>query len=134
MNMVLCLSHPLTDEQILDAQQQLGITRFIEMPDNLATGWKQVPPEPDVPLETLTEVLAFLGKKTAAGDYVLVQGEFGMTCAVVDWCNKNSRIPVYATTIRDYRYEMKPDGTVVNTHTFRHVRFRRYFNCNGSPL
>lgn len=131
MNMALCLSHPLTDEQISDAQTCLGIERFIELPDHLARAWQQVPPEPDVPRQTLTDILTFLQKETAPGDYVLVQGEFGLTFAVVDWCFKSGRIPVYATTVRDYRYETRPDGTIVNTHTFRHVRFRKYFTCDA---
>ena len=132
MNMALCLSHPLTDEQILDARQNLGVTRFIDLPERLTRAWQQVPPEPDVPRETLSDIIAFLERETSADDYVLVQGEFGLTFAVVDWCFKTGRVPVYATTVRDYRYETRPDGTIVNTHTFRHVRFRKYFTSPPS--
>jgi len=88
MNMALCLSHPLTDEQILDARQNLGVTRFIDLPERLTRAWQQVPPEPDVPRETLSDIIAFLERETSADDYVLVQGEFGLTFAVVDGASK----------------------------------------------
>ncbi|MBN2107096.1 MAG: hypothetical protein JW832_06680 [Deltaproteobacteria bacterium] len=134
MKMALCFSHNLTEDQIRDARTNLGIEEFIAMPETLAAAWEQVSPEPDVPADTLTFTLAFLQQATSAGDYVLVQGEFGLTWAVVDWCSRNGRLPVYSTTRRDYSYDTAADGTVRNTHTFRHVRFRRYFNGEGEPV
>lgn len=134
MQMALCFSHMLTDEQQRDARERLGVDVFVEMPKTLAAAWEQVSPEPEVPGDTLHRALSFLKQATVSGDYVLVQGEFGLTWAVVEWCRRNERIPVYSTTQRDYRYETATDGSVRNTHTFRHVRFRRYFDCEGSSL
>jgi len=134
MKMALCFSHHLTAEQERDARDNLHIKQFLPLPESLGQELQQVPPEPDVPEEILANILLFLEQNTAAGDYVLIQSEFGITWAVVDWCARTGRIPVYCTTRREYVRRDGADGSVINTHTFSHVRFRRYFNCEGKAL
>jgi hypothetical protein len=134
MNMALCISHPLTPEQCAHAHDALSVQRFIPMPETLRMLWANVPPTDEIPMEILSVVIAFLKSETVTGDLALIQGEFGLAFAVVDWCGKNGRVPVYCTTKRVYDCETQDDGAVLNRHTFRHVRFRRYFNAEGKAV
>jgi hypothetical protein len=58
---------------------------------------------------------------------VLIQGDFGVTVSLVNYClTHRLGIPVYATTQRQSVDTVQPDGSVVTQRVFRHCRFRRY--------
>ena len=125
-NLHLFFSHALTSEQVKDAQEKLGCKDIISLPYDLQQKWQQIPPEGEIDDFVINPFISYLSQKTDNGDYVLVQGEFGVSFMIVNWCLKNNRIPIYATTKRVVNEEMKSDGSVQKVTRFKHVQFRRY--------
>ena len=116
----------MTMDQIKDAELSLGITTFVEMPDNLKELWRQISPLP-AEIHNLFEPLRqWLENAARPLDFVLIQGDFGATWLMVDFAFKHGLVPVYATTRRKARETVQPDGSVVTEHIFMHQRFRRY--------
>ena len=117
----LLFSHRLTDEQIKDAKESLQVSDFAPLPGELQKSFSNVPPE----LETLTEYAkpfkAYLQEKAKEGDFVLIQGDFGLCFILVEFCKTNNLIPVYATT---KRIAVEENGIKISK--FKHIRFRRY--------
>ena len=122
--MYLLFSHTLTDNQINDAIKNLNIEEFIYLSDELQKKWSNVPPE----LENITEYARdfenFL-ENAKKGDYILIQGDFGLTCYLVNFSKNRGLIPVYATTKRISK-DMKKDGKIIKVSEFKHVKFRKY--------
>ena len=64
---------------------------------------------------------------TNSDDYILIQGDFGATYFLVDYCKKrNYAIPIYATTERKSVEEVQEDGSIKTQRIFKHKRFRLY--------
>jgi hypothetical protein len=122
--MYLFFSHKLTQEQIEEAKKNLKIKEFIYLPDILQKKWSNVPPE----LENITEYARdfenFL-ENAKKGDYILIQGDFGLTCYLVNFSKNRGLIPVYATTKRISK-DMKKDGKIIKVSEFKHIKFRKY--------
>jgi len=123
MKMYLLFSHRLTSEQMEDAKR-MGVEEFVPLPEHLQKKWSNVPAE----LESLDgyadEFFEFLSAADE-GDFVLVQGDFGMCCRVVSFCRQNSLTAVYSTTKRVAK-EIRKGDKVVKISEFRHIRYRRY--------
>jgi len=126
-NLILLFSHTLTPEQIADAKSSLGVENFVSLPENLKNSWGNVPPESDLDFaKYLQPITDFLAQETKANDIVLVQGDFGATFFVVQWCKTQGYIPVYATTERIAMEQTQADGSVVMQKVFKHKAFRKY--------
>jgi hypothetical protein len=123
--MLLLFSHSLTPEQKEDAKKTLFVEEFLSLPDDLQSLWSQVPPEDEIN-DTVQFFIEWIKNHAKKGDIALIQGEFGMTFAISDWCLKEGIVPVYSTTRRDYEQTADENGHIVNRHIFRHVRFRNY--------
>lgn len=122
----LIFSHKLTVEQVRDAKESLGIDEFVSLPDNLQAIWSQVSPYSELPLTELNKIVDWLKFESNKGDYILVQGDFGATFYVVDFCLKNNLIPVYSTSRRISVEKNGNNNKIVKTNIFEHVTFRRY--------
>ena len=123
--MFLLFSHKLTPEQEEDAIKSLGVREFIDLPLDLQNLWSHVPPEIEVLEDYLKPIFDYLKVNIKEGDYVLVQGDFGATCIVVNLVKNLNAIAIYATTKRN-SVEKVIDGKVVKTSVFKHIKFRRY--------
>jgi hypothetical protein len=124
MKMFLFFSHKLTSKQIEDATN-LGIKKFIYLPQNLQQLWSNVPPELEELNEYIKPFYKFLEKNSKKGDYVLIQGDFGLSCKLAAFSKEKDLIPVYSTTKRK-SVEINKDGKIIKTSEFIHIRFRRY--------
>ncbi len=122
----LVFSHTLTDDQQIDAEHNHGVTQFVPLPDDLREVWADISPEGPLRTERIDRIVEWLDREGAAGDLVLIQGEFGASFYLVDFCFHNGFVPVYATSKRVYEEEQRADGSVVRRHIFRHVNFREY--------
>ena len=122
----LLFSHEITDEQLKDAKKNMGIDDIVNMPEELKKNWKSISPKGELNLKKIEPVLKWLKKESSKGDYVLVQGEYGVTFYIVGFCFKNNLIPIYATSKRVYKEDKNQDGSVVRKHIFKHVNFRKY--------
>ena len=125
MKMFLLFSHKLTEEQVKDARENLGVKEFIYLPKDLQEKFSNVPPEIDDIKEYSNIFIDFLEKNVSKEDYVLIQGDFGVVFWVVKYCRENNIKAVYATTKRVVK-EKVIDGKVVKISEFKHVKFRKY--------
>ena len=126
MKMFLLFSHKLTDEQIKDAKENLGVKEFVYLPENLQERFSNIPPEIDDIKEYANIFLKFLKENASKDDYILIQGDFGVVFWVVEFCKENNLKAVYATTKRVVK-EKNINGKVVKISEFKHIKFRFYF-------
>ncbi len=123
--LILLFSHNLTDIQKEDAKGSFGVESFVTLPDDVQTIWSNVPADLKDLNEYLQPVRDFLIAEVAYDDVVLVQGDFGATCAMASFVKSIDGVAVYATTKRNVE-EKEMDGKIVKTSVFEHVRFRRF--------
>ncbi len=123
----LLFSHSLTPDQETDARTSLGVDGFETLPPELQARFGQVPPELEALADYAAPFALWLAERAGPADWVLVQGDFGLTFHLVAWCLRTGHgQPVYATTARVHTEAIQPDGSVLVTKTFRHARFRKY--------
>jgi len=125
MKFYVVFSHRLTGSQISQIRE-FWQADMVSMPDHLANIWSQIPAEAAELSDYLHPIVEWLNQSATAGDYVLVQGDYGMTHAIVDYCFKHGLQPLYATSVRVHSEVGTPDGKVVMQKRFQHVIFRRY--------
>lgn len=122
----LLMNHKITEAQVADARRALSVDRIIEMPDDIAALWSQIPPELEVLGPYLEPLRSWLAASASPGDYVLIQGDFGACYLMVTFAFSKGLVPVYSTSARQAVENHLPDGTVELSHRFRHRVFRRY--------
>ncbi|WP_427338319.1 CRISPR-associated protein Csx20 [Caloranaerobacter sp. DY30410] len=125
MNLLVILSHELSDFQIEEAKSKLDVGTIKTLPDTLKEIWSNLNPKGELPVDKLNLIRDWVLKESYEEDYVLVQGDFGATFYIVDFCFKYNRIPIYATTARKVE-ETKVDNKVVTKRVFVHENFRKY--------
>lgn len=128
--LILIFNHKLTREQEADAFDTLMVDEILTLPDHLKTVWNNITPKGDLCLNEVKTIIEWIKQEASPLDYILVQGDFGATFFVVDYCFKNGLTPVYATTKRKVAEEKKADGTVEKKSVFKHIFFRKYVRCN----
>jgi len=124
----LLFSHYITEEQFQDAKKTLNITDFVSLPKDLQQRFSNVPADLETIDEYLKPILDWIDEQcTDYNDYILVQGDFGATYFLVDYCkNMNYATPIYATTERKSIEEVQEDGSIKTQRIFKHKRFRLY--------
>jgi len=126
MTFLTIMNHPLSPEQKEYAQKELKINNFLFLPDNLKEYFFDISPYEDLDLEKLNLITEYIKSNMKKGDFILIQTEFGVTFYLVDFCLKNSFIPIYATSNRVYKEVINKDGSVNRKHVFKFVNFRKY--------
>jgi hypothetical protein len=122
--LLLLFSHSLTDAQKKDAKN-MGVADFVTLPDKLQYLWSNVPSEMDDIKEYAKPFCEFIDTHANEGDFVLIQGDFGLTYNLVSYAKQKGLIPVYSTTKRKAK-EIIKNGKVSKISEFKHVRFRKY--------
>lgn len=125
IRMLLIFSHNLTEKQIIEAKDKFSISKFVELDNELLVKWSNVPPDLEDLNEYLKDIMDWIDENGRAGDYALVQGDFGATNIIVNYCKMRGIIPIYATTKRK-AVEEKEGEQVKVIREFEHVMFRRY--------
>jgi hypothetical protein len=126
-NLFLLFSHSLTPDQVEDAKQSLGVSNFVSLPADLQALFSCVPPAIESLRDYVVPIQRWLVERVQPTDFVLIQGDFGVTFLLVHYClTSRLGIPVYATTQRQSIDIPQPDGSVVTQRVFRHCCFRRY--------
>lgn len=118
-------NHTVTAKQRANAVESLNVDTLVDLPPTLKQEWGTVPPELDSVCEYAAPFLDWLAANVADDDVVWVQGEWGVTVSVLDWCRARGVRCVYATTKREAT-EVHSAAGVQMTHVFVHVRFRDY--------
>ncbi|NLY76735.1 MAG: hypothetical protein GX080_01440 [Tissierellia bacterium] len=125
MNLLVIMSHQLSDTQIEEAKEVLKVHSIKELPSQLQEIWSNVDPEGELPTGILEPIKDWILKESREKDYVLVQGDFGASFYIVDYCFNIKRIPIYATSMR--KVEERVEGNITITdRIFKHVNFRKY--------
>jgi len=125
MKLLAVISHTLMEAQIKEANNRLNVDSIVLMPDEIKNIWSNISPFGPLPTGQIDNVIKWIEKESEKGDYVLIQGDFGATYYVVDYCIKNSRVPIYSTTKREIEEYIK-DGQVETKRIFEHINFRKY--------
>ena len=123
--MFILFNHSLTEAQRDDAKKNLGVGSFVTPPPELSAAWSQLPPDAPSLALVLAPVFQWLEREAHAGDYLLVQGDFGATFLLAQKAFSLGLTPLYSTTRREATEE-KDGDTVRIVHHFCHVRFRNY--------
>lgn len=124
-NMLLVFSHEITKKQKEEAKERFGTNNFIGLNDELLKKWSNVPPNLKGLEKYLEDIIEWIKENSKEGDYVLVQGDYGATIYVVNYCIEEGLVPVYATTKRKV-VEKKVGEKVKLSREFEHVMFRKY--------
>lgn len=122
----LLFSHNLMPTQKTEIEDLFGIEEIIKLPSEFHEIWSNIPPEPENIENIIAPVKKWLLLNASKNDLILIQGDFGATYQMVNWCLTQSFIPVYATSKRVHEEEPQPDGTIKISKSFKHVRFRNY--------
>jgi hypothetical protein len=72
--MFLLFSHELSDDQINDAKEKLGVDEFHYLPERLQDMWSNIPPELDDILMYLDPIKEYIDFEHRKNDYILIQG------------------------------------------------------------
>ncbi|MCF2138515.1 MAG: TIGR02221 family CRISPR-associated protein [Candidatus Lokiarchaeota archaeon] len=122
----LLFSHHLLEHQKVELFKDFGIEKFIIPPSIIKSKWSSIPPDLVSITDYLAEIKKWLKDTLNRGDFVLIQGDFGATIHMVNYCKRCDFISIYATTERKKTKTIKDDGSIHMTQEFRHVRFRKY--------
>lgn len=127
-NVFLLISHKLTDDQKEELLAQNSISNIMYLPSNLQSMWSAVPTAAESrSIENHISIfIEYLLENTKEGDYIMIQGDFGLTYALTSWSLNHNRIPIYATTQRIAQENINPDGSKTLVHSFKHNGFRKY--------
>lgn len=123
--LILLFSHKLTNEQMGSAEKELNVNEFVYLPSDLQEKWSNVPPDADELADYLNPIKEWVKSVSNKGDYILIQGDFGVSYLMVQWAFDNGYIPVYATTKRNV-VEIEENGETVTIRKFQHCKFRKY--------
>ena len=122
----LFFNHTLTEDQHEALYRELAVTEIVLPPEDLRSLWAFIPPDSPTLKDILVPVSSWLENQTAAGDFILIQGDFGACYLLVRYALQHGLIPIYSTTKRRAEERHLDDGSVRIEHTFKHVIFRRY--------
>jgi hypothetical protein len=120
--MFVLISPPMTDNQRTDAVERFGVEGFLFLD---TSAWSKIPADAESVLPYIEGSEKSLREAAKPGDILFVQGDFGATFAMVQFAYRLGMIPVYATTERLAKEQVKGND-VITTRIFNHVRFRMY--------
>jgi len=120
--MFVLLSHCLTPKQKQDAYLRLHIEDIVLIKWD---AWSSIPVECADISSYIKPLKAMIREQARAGDYILVQGDFGATIKIVQFSWDLGLIPLYATSTRK-SVEKTIGDKVITTREFEHVRYRKY--------
>lgn len=125
-SLLLLFNHEPTPLQIEDAFRTLGVSKLEHPPQEIRRLWQSVPPELKSIRGYLKPIADWIFSTGRAGDFILIQGDFGATWLMVNQALDRKLIPIYSATERQAFEMAQKTGSVKMVHFFQHVRFRRY--------
>lgn len=122
---IVLMSHDMSEEQKTDVKNFIDISKIVEAPQNIKAIWSNINPKGILDKIELSKIINWIEQNSKIDDYILVQGEFGATFYIVDYCFKKGLIPVYATTKRRVTEAREGDKVIIN-RIFVHEGYRNY--------
>ena len=80
--LLFIFSHTPTKEQIFDAKEHLGVNRILNLPEELKIIWSNIPKD-SLGIDKMFK--DFILENCNRGDYIVIEGEFGMVYKLVSW-------------------------------------------------
>lgn len=117
----ILFSHKLTEVQEVEIKEKLGCEKINYLPEQLQELWSNV----DINIDNENIFKNYLKDNGNKNDYVLIQGEWGLTYKIIEFCKKNSFIPIYSYSKRKV-LEEKQDENIKKTSFFKHIKFMKY--------
>lgn len=124
---IIILSHELLKIQTDELKEKFNVTKIIYLQQKNLKGWKNVSSEGELDTNLIKDIRKFILENTNDNDYVVIQGEWGMTVAIVNICFNENRIPIYSTTERKVK-EIRNNNKVKTIRIFEHKQFRKYIH------
>lgn len=121
MKIFIFFSHHLLKEQKEELKKDFFCEEIVFLPENLQNLWSNIDEEGDC----FNLFKEFLEKNSKKGDYVLIQGEWGVTYKMVNYSKDKELIPIYSFSKRKVNEEIK-NGIVIKTSYFKHIKFKKY--------
>jgi hypothetical protein len=119
------LNHAITENQKAELSNDFDCGNCVYPSEELKAQWSAVPTDKVLTQAYFAPFIEWLSEAKADDDVVVLQGEFGMTFALVDYALGRGLIPVHAVTKRVVKEEI--DGErVYKNYVFEHVCFRQY--------
>lgn len=123
MSRVFCLmNHSLTKKQIAELTDVYKCKEIVYPEETVSSLWSQVNSTNE---KDVIQSVIFWLKAAKDGDYLIIQGEFGLTFTLVDYALKEKLIPIYATSKRIAK-ESRVGETVHREYIFEHICFKKY--------
>lgn len=116
-------SHKLTKDQEDDIYNSLKCEKIVFLDDKLQEKFSSI--EENHRESLLEELKLFLKTNLSEEDYLLVQGEWGITYNIVNYAKEIGLIPLYSLTKRASKEVLKGD-IVEKTSYFKHEGFKKY--------
>lgn len=117
----ILFSHTLLQEQERELKNKFFCKKINYLPKNLQILWSNIPEDNDFS----NLFFDFLEENAKTGDYILIQGEWGITYKIVNFCFKKNYIPIYSFSKRISK-EIIEQNTVIKTSYFKHIKFKKY--------
>lgn len=117
----ILFSHKLTPAQEVEIKEKLGCEKINYLPKLLQELWSNV----DINVDNENIFKNYLKDNGNKDDYVLIQGEWGLTYKIIEFCKKNMFIPIYSYSKRKV-LEEKQDENIKKTSFFKHIKFMKY--------
>jgi hypothetical protein len=121
----LLFSHTLTSTQEVDAKENLGVEKFVALPNALQQLWSNIPPHLTDISDYLKPLKEYIKTNAEDDDVFLIQGDFGGCYEMVNFVKSLGFKAVHSTTTRDV-VEKRVNGKVEKFSRFEHVIFRLY--------
>jgi len=107
---ILLFSHTLTEPQVKELKEDWNCEEIVYMPTELKNNWMDVTDDVDI-----SQFQKFLLENLQKGDYVLIQGEWGLTYNMINFAKENNFIPLYAGTTRKVTEHKEGDKVIKNS-------------------
>lgn len=127
---MLIFSHKIMEDQEKELKEKFGITEIISLNDECQKIWTDVYfKNKEKYFENLKKIKKYIKDNLDENDYALVQGEWGYTYNIVNYCIKNKIIPIYSFSKRESFEEITVDE-VIKLSKFKHIEFLKYNDFN----
>lgn len=117
----ILFSHKLTSIQEKEIKENLFCEKINYLPKELQHYWSNV----DKNVESEKLFINYLNEFASKGDYILVQGEWGLTYKMIRFCKKNEFIPIYSYSKRNVEEKIEGEN-IKKISFFKHVKFMEY--------
>lgn len=121
MRVFIFFSHKLLPVQEIELKNNYFCKEILQLPSNLRELWSNIDENNDH-FQLFKE---FLEKNSKRGDYILIQGEWGITYKMVNYSKQIGLTPIYSFAKRRSK-EIIQNNEVIKISYFEHIKFKKY--------